>query len=239
MDSVAAQAIAEVRELGDAERAAGIARYLQARPGGYGEGDEFVGVAVPQLRVLARRWRGIDRGAVGELLSSPIHEIRFLALLLMAQESARADDADARAWVADYRRAVDDGYVNNWDLVDTSAAPVLGHWCVRIGDHTELVDLAADERLWHRRVGIVGTHAHLREGDAGPTLAVAPLVIDDRRDLIQKALGWMLREMGKRVERSTLTDYLDAHAASMGRTALRYAIEHLDPAMRAGYRAMR
>ncbi|QTI68231.1 DNA alkylation repair protein [Gordonia polyisoprenivorans] len=239
MDSVAAQVIAEVGELGDAERAAGIARYLQARPGGYGEGDEFVGVAVPQLRVLARRWRGIDRSAVGELLSSPIHEIRFLALLLMAQESARADDADARAWVADYRRAVDDGYVNNWDLVDTSAAPVLGHWCVRIGDHTALVDLAADERLWHRRVGIVGTHAHLREGDAGPTLAVAPLVIDDRRDLIQKALGWMLREMGKRVERSTLTDYLDAHAASMGRTALRYAIEHLDPAMRAGYRAMR
>ncbi len=239
MDFVAAQVIAEVRELGDAERAAGIARYLQARPGGYGEGDEFVGVAVPQLRVLARRWRGIDRDAVGALLSSPIHEIRFLALLLMAQESARADDADARAWVADYCRAVDDGYVNNWDLVDTSAAPVLGRWCVRIGDHSALVDLAADERLWHRRVGIVGTHAHLREGDAGPTLAVAPLVIDDRRDLIQKALGWMLREMGKRVERSTLTDYLDEHAASMGRTALRYAIEHLDPATRARYRALR
>ncbi|WP_288336818.1 DNA alkylation repair protein [uncultured Gordonia sp.] len=239
MDSGAAQVIAAVRELGDPERAAGIARYLQARPGGYGEGDEFVGVAVPQLRALARRRRGIDRGAVGELLSSPVHEIRFLALLLMAQETAYADDADARAWVGDYRRAVDDGYVNNWDLVDTSAAPVLGRWCVRIGDHSALVDLAADERLWHRRVGIVGTHAHLREGDARPTLAVAPLVVDDRRDLIQKALGWMLREMGKRVERSTLTDYLDEHAASMGRTALRYAIEHLDPAMRARYRALR
>lgn len=89
VDSVAAQVIAAVRELGDPERAAGIARYLQARPGGYGEGDEFVGVAVPQLRALARRCCGIDRGAVGELLSSPVHEIRFLALLLMAQETPR------------------------------------------------------------------------------------------------------------------------------------------------------
>ncbi|MGC4935874.1 DNA alkylation repair protein [Gordonia sp. DT30] len=236
---LAAQVVASVTDLADPVRADRVARYLQAVPGGYGEGDEFLGVSVPQLRTLARRWRGIDREPVNELLTSRFHEIRFLALLLMDGECARADDAAAGDWVADYRVALDQGRVNNWDLVDCSAAPIVGRWCLRRGDFGLLLELVADERLWHRRTGIVGTHAHLRAGDPSATLAVAPIVIGDRRDLIQKAFGWMLREMGKRVETRTLTEYLDVNAAQMGRTALRYAIEHLDASARSEYRALR
>ncbi|GAB08385.1 hypothetical protein GOARA_011_00010, partial [Gordonia araii NBRC 100433] len=131
------------------------------------------------------------------------------------------------------------GRVNNWDLVDSSARQILGEWCLSSGDFGELVSYARDESLWDRRVGIIGTHAYLWVGDPSATLAVAPIVVDDRRDLIQKAFGWMLREMGKRVSRESLTDYLDAHAPELGRTALSYAIEHLEPELRAHYRSLR
>ncbi|MGV9669007.1 DNA alkylation repair protein [Gordonia sp. NPDC003504] len=235
----ASAAVDAVTRIADPQRAQQMSKYLQAGPGGYAEGDEFLGVSVPDLRAIARRFRGIARGEVAELLTSTTHEIRHLALIMMGDACARADAAEHRAWVADYLEALHAGRIDNWDLVDVAAGPVLGHWCLRIGDISLLTDTAAAQPLWVRRAGIVGGQAFLRHGDAVATLAVAPLVVGDRRDLIQKAFGWMLREMGKRVDPHLLSEYLDTHAAQMGRTALGYAIEHLDRPTRVHYRGLR
>ncbi|OBC12506.1 DNA alkylation repair protein [Gordonia sp. 852002-50816_SCH5313054-c] len=231
--------IAAIDELADPERATSMASYFQAHPGGYGGDDEFLGVRVPQLRAIAKRFRGISRGEVRTLLTSRFHEVRLAGLFCARDGFDRADAAEADLWVADYLAAVAAGAVNNWDLVDSSADPILGEWSWQHGDVDVLVDFAARDDLWERRIGIIGTFAWIKHGDAQALAAVAPLVIDDRRPLIQKAFGWMLREMGKRVDAAALTSYLDDHAAHMGRTALGYAVEHLDPEARAHYRSLR
>ncbi|MFT4199421.1 DNA alkylation repair protein [Gordonia sp. (in: high G+C Gram-positive bacteria)] len=237
--SSAAQIRAEVVALGDPERAASSAWFFKTGPGEYGEGDVFAGVPVPVLRKLVRRFRGAPPAVVNTLLGDELHEVRLLGLLLMVDGFERSDGGDRASWVQDYRDAVAAGRVDNWDLVDSSARQVLGAWCQESGDFGQLLEYAGSEELWERRVGIIGTHAYLMSGDPSATLAVATAVIDDRRDLIQKAFGWMLREMGKRVSRETLTAYLDVHAAQMGRTALGYAVEHLDPDERKHYRSLR
>ncbi|MCF8605343.1 DNA alkylation repair protein [Gordonia sp. HY442] len=234
----AADIVAALVDLGDPDRAARSRSFFKTGPGEYGEGDEFVGIRVPELRKLAGRLRGLPAATITELLDSPLHEARLLALLTLTANFV-ARDSDQAFWVAQYRGAVRAGRVNNWDLVDCSADPILGAYLLAAGDFSELLDWASAEDLWQRRVGIVGTAAFINAGRPDAILGVAPLVVGDRRDLIQKALGWMLREAGKRVDRAVLTDYLDGHAAQMGRTALSYAVEHLSPEERARYRAMR
>ncbi|EGD53584.1 DNA alkylation repair protein [Gordonia neofelifaecis] len=235
-DSAAADIVARVVAMGDPERAASSLRFFKTGPGEYGEGDRFVGVRVPALRTLARSLRGLPAATVVELLSGELHEVRMLALLVVA-ENYRMSEPEA--WVELYREAIRAGRVNNWDLVDCSAATILGDHLCRGGDHTELLRWASSDDLWERRVGIVGTHAFIIAGRSEAILAVAPLVVDDRRDLIQKALGWMLREMGKRVDETTLLDYLEANAARMGRTALSYSVERLSKERRSYFRGLR
>lgn len=243
MDSdahTAADVIAAAAAEADPERAANSARFFQTQPGGYGEGDEFIGLTVPVQRRIAKRFKGIGLDAVRDLLDSGVHEHRLIGLFLLRGEFDRARGAAEReSWVGLYLDAVRRGRVNNWDLVDSSADPILGEHLHRLGDHQLLLDHAADPDLWRRRVGIIGTFAFIKHGDAQAILAVAPLVVDDRRDLIQKAFGWMLREMGKRVDATLLVRYLDDHAAEMGRTALSYAIERLSSESRAHYRSLR
>ncbi|MFC3243392.1 DNA alkylation repair protein [Gordonia humi] len=236
-DSSAAEIVDALVALGDPDRAAGSRRFFKTAPGEYGEGDEFVGIRVPVLRALAKRLRGLSAPTIVEVLESPIHEARQLALFVLTANIG-ARDSDRAAWVQVYRDAVRAGRVNNWDLVDCSADPVLGAWLLAADDYAELIEWASSEDLWERRVGIIGTFAFIRAGRADAVLAVAPIVVADRRDLIQKAFGWMLREVGKRIDRALLIDYLDAHAAEMGRTALSYAVEHLPAEERARYRAM-
>ncbi|WP_078292843.1 DNA alkylation repair protein [Mycobacterium sp. D16R24] len=223
---------------GDSGRAKKSARFFKTGPGEYGEGDVFVGVSVPDQRKLARRFRGIGRDAVVRLLASEVHEHRLTGLILAVWEFTHAEGVECEAWVQMYLQQVCHGRVNNWDLVDSSAEQILGEWLVG-QDYSLLLELAAEDDLWRRRVGIIGTSAFTKRGDAQPLLAVAPLVIEDRRDLIQKAYGWMLREAGKRCGAEVLSEYLDVHAAAMGRTALSYATEHLDAQARAEYRARR
>ncbi|ORA61986.1 DNA alkylation repair protein [Mycobacteroides franklinii] len=223
---------------GNSDRAEKSARFFKTGPGEYGEGDVFVGVSVPDQRTLARQFRGIGRDEVARLLASDVHEHRLTALVLAVWEFAHATGVERDAWVGMYLEQVRAGRVNNWDLVDSSAEQIVGEWLVG-QSYSPLLELAADDDLWRRRVGIIGTFAFIRRGDAEPLLAVAPLVIEDRRDLIQKAYGWMLREAGKRCGTEVLLGYLDEHAAAMGRTALSYATEHLDAEVRAKYRARR
>ncbi|WP_132993321.1 DNA alkylation repair protein [Gordonia zhaorongruii] len=229
--------MAAVVELGDEEKAVAARRFFKTGPGQYGEGDRFVGVRVPELRTLAKELRGLPDAVITELLASEIHEVRLLALLTTTV-NFRARGADRAAWVALYRNAVRAGRVDNWDLVDSSAAPILGAWLQSQDSYAELLEWAASDDLWERRVGIIGTFAFTRAGRTDAILAVAPLVVADHRDLIQKAFGWMLREMGKRVSQEALERYLEVHSGEMGRTALSYAVERMSAEQKTHYRGI-
>lgn len=269
-----AEAVQAALEAGSSpDKAEQMARYMRAVPGGYGEGDRFRGLAMPQVRGVARRSR-LDDDELERLVASPWHEDRMAALLvavrqvapfnrlLTRQREGRAGRAAATAKVeaARVRQAtlgrcylewVGRGYVNNWDLVDASAEHLVGAWLlVPLAARTagragaapplpeEVLDLASSGSLWERRVAVLATFATTRAGVDWPAYAVASLLLADPEDLIHKAVGWMLREAGKRVDEEALRAFLDAHAASMPRTMLRYAIERLDPGARAAYLAL-
>ncbi|WP_430331147.1 DNA alkylation repair protein [Rhodococcus sp. ACT016] len=242
--SDAADVIAALTEAADADDARQLQRFFKTGPGEYGEGDVFVGVRVPAVRAVAKRFAALPLGDVDALLDSPVHEHRLAGLLILVEQFARASrargrDDDARERIAEhYLAAVLRGRVNNWDLVDLSALYVLGDWLYD-RPRDPVFKLGADDDLWRRRVALLTTFGFIRRGDASTTLDLAARVLDDRRDLTQKATGWMLREVGKRVDRGLLLGFLDDHAAEMGTTALSYATEHLDADARAHYRRMR
>ncbi|MFE7718792.1 DNA alkylation repair protein [Nocardia rhizosphaerihabitans] len=234
-------ALAELANPADAQH---LQRFFKTGPGEYGEGDVFLGVRVPATRKVAKQFATLPLKQIGELLDSPVHEERLAALLILNARFAAAskprtrDDAARAEMVEFYLDAVRRGRVNNWDLVDASAEHVIGPWLLD-QDRTLLFQLAQQDSLWERRVALLSTFAFIKAGDASTTLELAAKLLDDRRDLIQKALGWMLREVGKRVDPAVLTGFLDVYAPSMGRTALSYAAEHLSPELRTAYRAMR
>jgi 3-methyladenine DNA glycosylase AlkD len=214
--------------------AAHLQRYFKTGPGEYGEGDVFLGVRVPAVRTVARRYRGMTESEIDVLLDSPVHEHRFAALdILVAQYRD-----DAERVVGQYLGAMQRGRVNNWDLVDSSAEYILGPWLFD-RDRSLVFALAQSDDVWERRIAIITTFGFIRRGDASTTLELALLLIDDRHDLIHKAVGWMLREVGKRVDEALLAAFLEENAHRMPRTMLSYAIEHLEPAQRARLRALR
>jgi 3-methyladenine DNA glycosylase AlkD len=216
------------------DRAIGTSLFFKTGPGEYGEGDLFLGLPVPVSRKIARAFSGLSFDDLDVLLDSEIHEHRFVALVIL-NGVAKTRPAEAASF---YLAAVRRGRVNNWDLVDASAEFVLGEYLFD-KPRDVLFELAVGETLWERRVAIIATFGFIKHGDASTTLEIALALLPDRRDLIQKAVGWMLREVGKRVDRALLLGFLDANAARMGRTALSYATEHLTPEQRAEYRAQR
>lgn len=233
----AADVAVALGELANAADAAQLQGYFKTGPGEYGEGDVFVGVRVPVIRKVAKRFRDLDLDAIDDLLDSDIHEHRACALLILGEQfQHRVGD---RAQIVErYLAALHRGRVNNWDLVDSSAGSILGVWLIG-RDRALLFELSTSESLWERRVAMIATSAFTWAGDPSATIELAERLLPDRADLIQKAVGWMLREVGKRVGRDVLTGFLDRHAALMGRTALSYATEHLIPEERARYRAMK
>jgi 3-methyladenine DNA glycosylase AlkD len=236
-----ADALDAVADAGDAVFLAG---FFKTGPGQYGEGDVFIGVRVPATRKVAKAFPGIDPAAIDILLDSWVHEHRLAALFLLrarfdrARVPRTADPLVETAAVDQYLAAVYRGRVNNWDLVDSSADQILGTWLLD-KPRDLLVDLARSEVLWERRVAVLATFAFIRAGDASTTLELARLLLGDEHDLMHKAVGWMLREVGKRVDRSLLTGFLDDYAGRMPRTMLSYATEHLTPDERVHYRAQR
>ncbi|WP_218775128.1 DNA alkylation repair protein [Leifsonia sp. NCR5] len=239
---------AEVRdalaEVASPEDAVFLQRFFKAGEGEYGEGDVFIGVRVPQTRAVAKRFGGLPLDQLRELLDSEVHEHRLAALIILNREfelasrPAARDDARREELAAFYLDAVRRGRVNNWDLVDSSAEYVLGEF---LWDRPRdvLDELAASEVLWERRVAVLSTFAFIKRGDASTTVDLAARLLDDREDLMHKAVGWMLREVGKRVDRDVLLAFLDKYAPRMPRTMLSYATEHLTPEVRAEYRARR
>ena len=250
-------------ELSDESKAAQVARYLRAVPGGYGEGDRFHGVPVPQVRAIAKR-AVLDDDELERLAASPWHEERMAALCvavtrvkrigrLLGSRRARRDPGSQAVQEAVARREelgrryldwVGRDLVNNWDLVDTSAEHLVGAWLLvplagAQGLPCRISDLITSSNVWERRVAVMSTFATTRAGTDWPTYAVARRLLDDPHDLIHKAVGWMLREAGKRVDEASLIAFLDQYAARMPRTMLRYAIERFSPEVRAHYRSLR
>ncbi|WP_456826176.1 putative protein N(5)-glutamine methyltransferase [Cellulomonas sp. P5_E12] len=224
--------------MADPERAAGMAQFFKTGPGDYGEGDVFLGLSVPQVVSVARTSLGLPIGALEALLEDERHEVRLLALKVMALEcAARRSSADRRAALLDlYLRRTD--RVNNWDLVDASAPDVLGRAVLGGLPAAVLYRLAESSSLWERRISIVATLPLVRAGSLDDTFALAALLEGDRHDLMHKAVGWLLREAGKKDE-ARLLAFLDEHAATLPRTALRYSLERLSPSQRAHYMAAR
>ncbi|HSO01413.1 MAG TPA: DNA alkylation repair protein [Gaiellaceae bacterium] len=211
-----------------------LRRFFKTGPGEYGAGDEFIGVRVPATRAVVARFRDLPLDEIDRLLDDAVHEHRLAALLLLVHRYPREPDEVFARYLAAVRR----GRVNNWDLVDSSADRIVGeHLVDRPRDL--LRELAASPVLWERRVAVLATFAFIKRGDASTTLELAAGLLDDPEPLMHKAVGWMLREVGKRVDRSLLLGFLDENAARMPRTALSYATEHLPPELRAAYRARR
>ena len=195
--------------------------FFKTGAGQYGEGDEFIGVRVPAMRRVCREGSGASLATIRSLLRSRIHEERLLALLLLVQAFARADSSGRRAIYELYLAHT--RYVNNWDLVDLSAGPIVGGWLVD-RSRAPLLQLARSHSLWERRIAIVATYHFIKRGEVEETFKVAGTLLRDTHDLIHKAVGWMLREAGKR-EGAALRGFLRERYRLIPRTMLRYAIE--------------
>jgi 3-methyladenine DNA glycosylase AlkD len=223
--------IERVMALGDEEVAGFSQRYFKTGEGEYGHGDRFVGIRAPLLRKLAREYQAISPDETLTLLRSPVHEVRALALLILTRAYERGD-ATAKGNV--YRLYLDNTrHVNNWDLVDCSAPGIVGAHLAG-GSTRPLVRLAKSSSIWERRIAIIATLFFIRRGEYDSTLELARLLLNDREDLIHKATGWMLREVGKR-DQEALEGFLREHHGRMPRTMLRYAIERFPQALRKRY----
>jgi len=223
----------EMKAFASPPRAAAVQRFFKTAPGEYGAGDRFLGIRVPVLRKLAAKYQALSLRGLSRLLRSPWHEERLLALLILVRQYARAELAQREAIYRLYMGRT--AQINNWDLVDCSAEHIVGVH-LRDGKRTRLLHLAKSEVLWERRIAIMATFYYVKRGEFDDTLRVARLLRDDPHDLIHKAVGWMLREVGKR-SRTVEEEFLQQHAKRMPRTMLRYAIERFPQQLRRRYLA--
>jgi 3-methyladenine DNA glycosylase AlkD len=198
-----------------------LQRFFKTGPGQYGAGDKFLGLRVPDLRRFARDYRELDHAHTLEMLASEWHEERLLALLMMVEQYRRGDVPTREEIHLSYLAHT--RYINNWDLVDASASQIVGQH-LNAGKVAPLERLARSDDLWERRIAIVSTFHFIKGGEFRPTLRIAQMLLNDPHDLIHKAVGWMLREVGKR-DRKVLDAFLLKNYQKMPRTMLRYAIE--------------
>lgn len=232
--ATAAQAGAALRAVAKPERVEGTLRFFKAYPGGYSEGDQFLGCTVPATRLVAKEFYGLPLEELDTLIRSPWHDDRLLALIILVRQYQRGDETKQHA-VYDFYLAHTVN-INNWDLVDTSSQFIVGSYLENRPEQLVVLrKLAASENLWERRIAMLATFDYIKKGSADTALIIAEQLLHDKHDLIQKAVGWMLREIGKRVDRGVLLQFLDKHAGTMPRTTLRYAIEHLSPEQRKRY----
>ena len=222
---------AEFRLLGDEDIAEHSARFFKTGKGEYGEGDRFLGIRVPVTRTVAKKYQALPMRSVRALLRSPYHEERLLAVLILVRQFERGD-ADEKQLVFDTYVAMR-RFVNNWDLVDSSAHKIVGPG-LEDRDRGLLYDLSASDVLWDRRIAIMSTLHFINNDDFSDTLSIAERLIADREDLIHKAVGWMLREVGNR-DREAEEAFLRRHYRVMPRTMLRYAIEKFPEPRRKAY----
>lgn len=215
-----------------------LQRFFKTGPGQYGEGDVFIGVRVPQTRAVCKQYSALPLSEVQKLLTSKVHEYRLAALIIMTYEYPNVGAAKKQAIYELYMKNLYEGNINNWDLVDVSAEYIVGPY-LQDKSKDVLYKLARSENIWRRRVAILSTFAYIKQGNPSTTFELAKILLHDSQDLLQKAVGWMLREVGKRVDEKILTDFLRTYAHEMPRTMLRYSIERLSPEQRAYFMKMK
>lgn len=229
----------------DKDRAKILTRFFKTGKGQYGEGDKFLGITVPISRKIAQKYASVNLDEISKLLKNEYHEIRLVALLILVHKynslnkQVLKKEISARQGLALKKKIVDfylknTKYINNWDLVDLSAQYILGNY-LRDKNRDVLIRLSKSQNLWERRIAIISTFSFIYQNETKWTFRIINILLKDKHDLIQKACGWMLREVGKRVSEDELINYLDNHHDEMPRTMLRYAIERLPEKTRKYY----
>jgi len=220
-----------LKELESRERAEFLQRFFKTGPGEYGEGDVFLGIRVPEVRKVAKLYRDISVGESKELLKSPIHEERLLALLILVGHFSRGSGVERKSIYNLYLNHT--RYINSWDLVDLSAEKIIGAFLIE-RTREPLYALAGSKSIWERRIAIMSTFHFIKSNDFADTIKLAAILLSDKEALIQKAVGWMLREVGKR-NLTTEETFLKSNYREMARTTLRYAIERFPEEKRQRY----
>jgi len=221
----------ELEDAGNSEQAEMAQRFFKTGKGEYGEGDVFLGIRVPVQRSIAKKYFGIGFPKIKDLLKSGIHEHRLVGLVILDEKYKKADEEEKENIFNFYLQNIKS--VNNWDLVDTSAPNIVGDFLLK-RDKKILYKLVQSENLWERRIAIISTFTFIRKEEFGDALAISELLLKDKHDLIHKAVGWMLREIGKR-DLEVEENFLKVHYKKMPRTMLRYAIERIDEGKRKKY----
>ena len=221
----------EFKKLSNQEHAARLQKYFKTGKGEYGEGDKFLGLRVPVIRKIAKKYSTISISEASEFLKSPFHEERLFALFILIDLFRRADGEDKKKIYDLYLKNTN--YINNWDLVDASAVRIVGAYLFA-RDKKPIYDLAKSKNLWERRIAMMATSYFIVHNDFADTLKIAEILLNDKEDLIHKAVGWMLREIGKR-NFELEENFLRKHYGEMPRTMLRYAIEKFPEEKRKSY----
>ncbi len=222
----------ELRLAGSEEKATLLQRFFKTGKGQYGEGDKFLGLTVPVLRKLAKKYSHLSLSELSELINSYYHEDRLGGLIILTYQFAKADVKKQKE-IYDFYLA-NTKNINNWDLVDLSAYKIVGPY-LENKDKSILKKLARSKNLWERRIAVLSTFHYIKNRQSREALEIAGMLLNDEHDLIHKAVGWMLREIGKRCGRSVEEEFLKKHYKQMPRTMLRYAIEHFEEAKRQKY----
>lgn len=226
-----------LKKLGNPEKAVFLRRFFKTAKGQYAEGDQFLGITVPVQRTVAKKYSNLDRDSLNLLLANGIHEYRLTALVILVDQFKHGDARTKKDIFTYYLSKTK--RINNWDLVDLSARDIIGEYIVQHPTEAKvLYRLVKSKNIWERRIAIISTWALIRKNQFEHTLALSTILLKDTHDLMHKAVGWMLREVGKR-DRQILVEFLNSHAHEMPRTALRYSIEHFSQKERTHYMNMR
>jgi 3-methyladenine DNA glycosylase AlkD len=221
----------ELEEIGNPESAKIAQRFFKTGKGQYGEGDVFLGIRVPVQREIAKKYSGLGLYKLQELMKSKIHEHRLVSLIILTEKYKNRDKEEKGNIFNFYLKNIKN--INNWDLVDLSAPNIVGDFLFDKKKNI-LYELAISKNIWERRIAIISTFDFIRKGEFADTLIIAKLLLNDKHDLIHKAVGWMLREIGKK-DIIVLEDFLKKHYKEMPRTMLRYSIERFDEERRKAY----
>ena len=223
-----------LHDLADVNKAKILSRYFKTGKGEYGEGDQFLGITVPNQRLVAKEfYQDISLEEIKDLLSFDLHEYRLTALLMLISKYEKTKDANAAKELVDFYLS-QTSRINNWDLVDTSCHKILGHYAFHHNKEDILYDLANSADLWEKRIAVVSTWYYIRKKTLDIVPEIVEINLNHPHDLMHKANGWMLREMGKKDDEK-LIHFLDEYALKLPRTTLRYAIEKIDPTLKDYY----
>lgn len=225
----------EISKYEDPNKAVFLQRFFKTGKGQYAEGDIFIGVNMPTIRKIANNFKDTNLIDIELLLESPIHEHRMCGLVIMVNQAKKAKKSTKRELYDLYLRRTD--RINNWDLVDISCRDVVGGYLLN-KPKSPLYKLAESDNLWERRIAIVSTWYFIKCNQLEEAFKISKILLNDEQDLIHKAVGWMLREAGKK-DQVALTNFLDKLASSMPRTALRYSLEKLPPSLKHHYMSIK